>query len=355
MAFPFIFHENFEAGTKGGFDTETDEDGRLDFPDHNDGLEIPPWRGGYVMRADLNRGFAKPAYVGQNTVLNTMTTGDTRFIRFMLRVSSDFRMPPGNSMQIFSVFKGPIVVPPLIPAPTDLEFGIGITRTEAHINSSRMSIYAPDYSEFIDGLNFPVGRWFSVQITIFHSTNVSRVYLHVGDNTLQVMRLDFAPFTGFYMGALAQAPDVRGTLYFDDIIIDEEKLEDPNYIDPANLSGETLVFFKTSYAFVGPGVIRGATLISGGSTSTALFYDAERLPLAHHDIKGGLKCSSAESKDSLIDGIEFKRGCYIVMTGTNPQVIVHCGQVGPEQAQGEEGSVLEEVPGMPIRSGVGLA
>ena len=47
MTFPWIFEENFETGTLGGFTSETDTLGRLDFPGPQDGLEIPPALGGY--------------------------------------------------------------------------------------------------------------------------------------------------------------------------------------------------------------------------------------------------------------------------------------------------------------------
>ena len=328
MAFPFILQENFETGSKGGFTTEVDLSGRLDFPDHHDNLGITPWRGGYVMRADLNRG-TEEAYVEHTSALN-MPPLATRYIRFMLYVSSDFRLPPGQSMKIFRVYSAG----PVTPENPREEVAVGISRADSQINTPRLSIWTEDDGSFIDGLSFPLGRWFSVQITIYYGGSLSaNMFLHVGDNTLQANRLTFADFTLFRLGAMAQSPDARGTLYFDDFIIDTSKLEDPVYVDPDQFSGESLLFTKTSYLFVGEGVIRGATLISGGIDNVALFYDVDRLPVIHHDIKAALKCSMAESKDSLIEGVRFKRGCYLRMTGTNPQVIAHFGAIGPTPAE----------------------
>ena len=138
----------------------------------------------------------------------------------------------------------------------------------------------------------------------------------------------FGTFTHFQLGVMAQSPKVRGTVYFDDIVIDTAKLEEPLSLTQDQLWGNSQLYTKSSYAFVGPGSLRGATLIGGGSDNLAYFHDANRLPLAHHDIKAALKTSSAESKDTLIDTIMFERGCYIEMTGTNPQVIVHYGAKG---------------------------
>ncbi len=55
MAFPYTFHENFESGDKGGFDSEADSDGILDFPSYKTLSLIPfpahaPYSGAYCMR-----------------------------------------------------------------------------------------------------------------------------------------------------------------------------------------------------------------------------------------------------------------------------------------------------------------
>ena len=117
-----------------------------------------------------------------------------------------------------------------------------------------------------------------------------------------------------------------GDFYIDDFLVDTQKLEEPIFLTQDQLWGTSQIYIKSSYAFVGPGRIRGATLIGGGSDNEAYLYDADRIPLAHHDIKMALKVSSAESKDTVVQDIEFKRGCYVVMKGANPQVIVHYGQ-----------------------------
>ena len=323
MPFPFVFHENFELGTKGDFTTEfTDTAGKLDFPDHHDDLDIPPWRGGYVMRCALDRAI-DAAYVEQTSALN-ISSGTTRYIRFMLRTSPDFRLPHilgasgGSSVKVFSVWSASVE-----------EFAIGISRSDSNTRTARLAIYSPDDNEFIDGLEFDNDVWLPIECTIAHGgTTSTRVYLHLGENTVQSSRMNFAPLTHFRLGAMAQTPHVRGTIYFDDFIIDTAKLEEPTFVAPEDLWGESMLYTKMSYAFVGPGSIRGATLIGGGSDNVAYLYDADRLPLAHHDIRAALKVAAAESKDTLIETVRFNRGCYVRMEGTNPQVIVHYGARG---------------------------
>jgi hypothetical protein len=69
MAFPYTFHENFEAGTKGGFDTETDTGSLLDFPHYSvlakDPNSLMPYRGAYLLRNALG-----------DTNDHTLTEGD---------------------------------------------------------------------------------------------------------------------------------------------------------------------------------------------------------------------------------------------------------------------------------------
>lgn len=144
---------------------------------------------------------------------------------------------------------------------------------------------------------------------------------------VQATRMTMDTFTHFRLGVMSQSAKVRGTLYFDDFIVDTAKLEEAVYIPQDKLWGLSQIYTKSSFAFVGPGTIRGATLIGSGA-GEAYLYDADRLPLAYHDIRAALKVAVAESKDSLIETVTFKRGCYVQMSGTNPQVIVHYGERG---------------------------
>ena len=57
MAFPFLSEANFEDGTKGHFDSETDTGSRLDIAHYSTLAKIPglamPWRGAYAVRVNL--------------------------------------------------------------------------------------------------------------------------------------------------------------------------------------------------------------------------------------------------------------------------------------------------------------
>ena len=165
-----------------------------------------------------------------------------------------------------------------------------------------------------------------MRFRVLNGNGNGRCELRVGRNTVSNMRISMQPTAHFRIGTMNQFPDIRGTFYIDDVIVDTEEIGEQQPLDASELSGMSILYTKSSYVFVGPSLIRGATLISGGTNNVAYFHDCSRLPLAHHDIKAALKCSSAETKDVLIEDIVFKRGCYLEMTGTNPQVLVHYGE-----------------------------
>ena len=202
MPFPFVLYENFENGNAGTFDGAGSDDlGRIDFPDHRDDLDIQPWRGGHVMRIDLNRGITT-AYIRNNTALSIGTNGEQRHIRFYLRTSPDFRSPDfvGSNIRILTVYSA-----------AGEEFSIGISSAETKVWGPRLAIYTPDDQEFIDGLAFTRDTWLPIQVIVQYSTTNGRVYLQLGDNMVQATRLIFQPFTSCILGSVTQHQQIRGT------------------------------------------------------------------------------------------------------------------------------------------------
>ena len=85
MAFPWLSECNFEDGTKGHFDTETDTETRLDFPHYSELARTPgmgmPWRGAYCARVNLaNDGTPANALLQETGSWDT-SAGGTIFFR----------------------------------------------------------------------------------------------------------------------------------------------------------------------------------------------------------------------------------------------------------------------------------
>ena len=319
MAFPYLFHENFETGTLGGFSSESDDLGRLDFPGQEDRLNISSYRGTHCMRITMSRD-TLAAYVQHDTVFDMIPGDPTRYLRFYLYVGNDFIMTQGNSLKLVSIFSG---------GGTELEeVSIGISRSDVQLRTHNLAIWSPDDNEFIDGIPIDIGRWMCIQMTVSHASTTGRCFLQQGDNTIQVGRMQFQPFTHFRMGSMAQSPDCRGTLYFDEVIIDSDKLHEPEYVDRSMLPYKTVLYQKSGFLFTGPGEILSATLIAGGTNNLVRFFNADQQPFAFHTLKAVLKASSVETRETVSGVGYFTHGCYLEMTGTGPQVLVHYGQLG---------------------------
>ena len=327
MAFPWIQHDNFEDGTQGSFtvvaEAIADPLGKLDFPGPQDDLNITPYRGGYVMRVNLDRGVTD-AYVQHDTAFD-LSPGQSKYMRFYLYLSADFKIAPGSTVQILTVFAG-----------ATLEFAVALTYVLDEQNYQVGFIIPDDLNQFLYGLSVFRDQWLCIQVVATNQPTTGSCWLHHNNNTIQSNRMTFGAFTHYRMGAMTQSADIRGTLYFDDVVVDDEKLHQPAYQDPTNLSNESLLFTKTSYIFVGPGELKSATLIGGAAGNSALFYDTDRRPYSHHNLRASLKVSSAESREMIHGPIVFEKGCFVELTGaggtaaTDPQLVVMLGRVGQQ-------------------------
>ena len=337
MAFPWVFEENFETGAEGRFTgTTVDTLGKLDFPGPQDDLDVPPYLGGYAMRVNLERGVA-PAYVVGDLSFN-IANGVTQYARIMLRLSDDFKAPGVNdAVSIFRLNSGAGVE----------EAAIGIVRSDK--GELMIAVRNPDYASgaWIRGIEVNRNEWLCLEITAASVAGaLSELRVHCNGSQVSAIGMTWLTLTSFWMGAITQTDDVRGTLYFDSILIDEDRLVAPQILDPRRLDGETITLTKTGYAFVGPGEVVCTTLIAMGTTTSdhvAQLYDTDRLPVAHHDLKIALKAAVPESYESKGTKV-FKRGCYCVLSGTSsatvaPSLIVQLGAVTEYGwgAMGEEG------------------
>ena len=102
MAYPWIFSEGFEAGSAGGFDSEADDDSKLDFrqfPLSYSEHGILPYRGAYAMHIDLSGG-TNDAYLQEGAI--DIAEGATRYLSFYLNVPSALTMANTDLFTIFS-------------------------------------------------------------------------------------------------------------------------------------------------------------------------------------------------------------------------------------------------------------
>ena len=333
MAFPWLLEENFETGTAGSLNAVAEDDvlGQLDFPGPQDDLAIPPARGGYCMRVNMNRTVATtptPAFV---TGAISLASGSNLYGRLFMYLDDDVVCPnPGTSPATVDR----VVFLQLLSGGTTAEASLCVTRSDK--GDLMIAILHPEYSSGtgpIRGLEVMRNEWFCLELSMLHSGTTSELRVHIGSAQLTATGINWASLTNFRLGSISRTVDVRGIMYFDSIVIDEDRLVAPQALDPRNLDGEIVTLTKTGYAFVGPGTVDCLTLVPMTALDSVALYDTDRLPVAHHDLRMMAKAAVVETIESK-GPREFTRGCYAVLTNISgtpttaaPTAIVQLGAV----------------------------
>ena len=158
MAFPFIFHSNFAAGSEAEWDSETDVELLLDFPHYSELARIPgmgmPYSGAYCMRI-------RPGDTADHTLTEgdiDIADGSTAFFRFALFASNDFT---GTADDVFSIFE-------LQQGGGTVELTLGMRVTAA---TNALDIGVGDGTAPSSYVGFPRGRWVIVELETKISTS----------------------------------------------------------------------------------------------------------------------------------------------------------------------------------------
>lgn len=321
MAFPFTFEENFELGTKGDFDTESDTGGLLDFPHYSalagiPGMEVP-FRGAYCMRivcGDTND------HTLQEGDLNIADTG-TEWLRFYLFISNDFAATADDIFNIFEWQSTSNVV----------EACISLQITAA---TNQVDIAIADGTEASSNFNLiSKGVWHSIEAKNNTETNATGTLdLIVDGSTLtQLTSIDSSlAITHGLLGTQNTESTTTGTLLFDQFIFDEDQI-----FPIARRFPETLTLLKSGHVFVGPGKINNITLVSSGdgtADSVAELWDTDTAD--RNDISSMKARLANTAASEIVDPagmpVDITRGAYVRITvGTadaeGPKAIVQIG------------------------------
>jgi hypothetical protein len=94
-----------------------------------------------------------------------------------------------------------------------------------------------------------------------------------------------------------------------------------------------MFFVQSGFAFLGQGFVEHISLIDGGSHDCTLkIYDTDNpnsLPLGA--LRESLATLTANSvQQTMHQGFRCNKGCYVALSGTNPQAIVRLGHIQNE-------------------------
>ena len=305
MAFPWIFDENFELGTKGGFDTAA---GTVTFPHYSTLAGIPsigpaaPFRGAFCMQSIVS------------TTDNTLLEADldiadtvTRWSSFYCYVSPNFTGTANDTLPLYELQSAGNVVENVV--------GLRITATG---NLLDIGIGKATPTSF--PASFSRGVWHHIELQSdiqTAGTGIVTLWLD-GANVGNVGTLTNVAVIQGVLGTQDVLSTTSGTVLFDRFIFDDA------HVFPEKVRFPTSVTItRDTHVFVGPGWIDSATLLS--ASGTLVLYDTDT---ANTDnAEAVVDIDSTRGRIAYDGGAEFRRGCYAdIATNARGEVKLFTGR-----------------------------
>lgn len=311
MAHPYIFEGTFDAGTKGNFDTETDTESQLDFA-HYKTLALYPWKcapyeGAYAMRLQLTGGTADAILVEADTNISDTATS---WFRFPIWFSPTFT---GSANDTFAILE-------LTGAGSAVTVSIGarIVAATNVINIGAGAAASAAVPATFASQEVERGKWHTVEAKVVIQTGgTGTVDLYITPagqpqatvSTVAVTGATNIAVTDSNYGIQDHLATTTGVILLGNLVQDDAQLfVKQRYPDnPA--------FTISGHAFVGPGWISGAALLTNEATNAMALYDTDTAGTSLSERKVFL---DLDNQTSFGGDLFFAKGCYVVMSGTDP-------------------------------------
>ena len=320
MAYPYLFEENFEDGTKGLFNTETDTASILDFPHYTELARagMAPYQGAYAMRVKLNGGTTS-GYLIESDGFDTAAAG-TVYVRFHFYIGKDFAMADTDKVMLFDLES---------TLNTTSEVACGLIRSGTSINfwvSETASATAVTLT--LGTTTTALGKWYQVELKALIDSGVGNdgtIDSWVNGTPLtQITALDQGAVVNARIGAIGPDAGTSGTLLF------HRPMADDGRIYPEIVRFGALNFRSTAlnnHPIVGPGKF-AIGFTSGGTDGVASVYDTDGVP---NELTPAVKLRNVTALESVPghDIFEVQHGAYVVISGTTaPDVYFSIEQGG---------------------------
>lgn len=328
MAFPFVFEENFERGTKGNFNTETDTVAQLDFPSYKELARFPyrdyiPYAGAFVARWSLTGGTADAILIAADM---NIAADVENFISMPIYFSPDFTATADDTVHLLELKAG---------ATVEATFGFRIVAATGVINLGIGELAPTSFST----IEIERGFWYTVELRVDVDDGVgddgsiglfiTKLGDPAGSETVTVATLDQGAITDGVLGVQNQLATTTGNILVDYLVQDDGRLF------PLDRFPQTVEITESRHVFVGRGDIMSCALLSAAASNSLKLYDTDDgIPTAGNFVIE-LTVGAQTSND---DVLSFVKGCYAeVSGGTDPkgQVILphqsnnYSGAIGP--------------------------
>lgn len=325
MAFPWIFHSNFESGSNAEWDTETDSASKLSFPHYSTLTNIShapmPFRGAYCAMIDLSVGTTSDATLTEGDI--DIADAGTGYFRFYMFVSNDFT---ATADDVFNIFE-------LQQAGGTVEMALSMQITAA---TNLLEIGFGDGTAASSFVTYPYrGKWVCVELLATVSTGGAGVATLFLDGTQVQTATSLTQAAAVGQGVLGTQNTLAtttGKIFFDQFVMDDARIYPISIRYP-----QEVLLTKSGHVFVGAGTVENVSLLSGAATDNVLsLYDTDNAAtLDAQNVKVELKNTVAsEVVDPAGTPATFQRGCYVALSGTNPRALVKIGWAQGYWSQG---------------------
>lgn len=313
MAFPYLLESIWEQGDNSEWTSETDTGSLLDYPHYSVLGRIPgapvPYRGAYCARILLGD-------TNDHTLTSTtiaIADGATAFFRWYTFVSSDFTATADDTFNIFE----------LQQAGGTIEQSVSMRITAA---TNLLEIGVGDGVVATSFVSFPRNKWVNVELQDKVSTGGSglqTLYLDEVSAIALTSQTQAAAVGKGVLGTQDTLATTTGGIYFDQFVMDDLRV----YGLPIRYP-EELYMTKTGHAFVGAGKVMNASLLSGAATDNVLQIFDTDVNNTLHTGRMKLELKNVVNSD-IVDPagvpVSIQRGCYVVLSGTNPRAMISIG------------------------------
>ncbi len=321
MAFPYIFESNFETldGSEwevGGSAVEDDGAGvNVTFPHYTELATVAgkgpmaPFRGAGCMKVELQGGTAE-ATVTSDNVATTVDTATAVYFRFYFMLCDDFAFTADDVINIFEIRQSENgTVEAAISL--DLDNDDGSLTIGANALTAATSFGSTQVSK---------NQWHCVELQVTPSTGsdaVTTLWLDGAQQTTETNGDWAASGAAITLGVKNELATTTGTILFDEFVADDARLHPIQTRYPY-----VYQVTKSTHVFVGPGALDSAALMEVDGNMTLKLWDSDRgaPPDAYSRLVVELGPGGYANVDSGEHAVlEFHRGCYAELGGTNPR------------------------------------
>jgi hypothetical protein len=306
MAFPWTFQENFESGTKGDFNSESDTNGVLNFRNYKKLARTyannpVPFRGAYALEVDLN-GATTDQYVQEDDGFD-VSLSSTLYVMFTLFVTTDLVMAASDRFTLFTMQS----TGPVDEAVVDIRNNAGVIEILASETGAGATVRAAELE---------LGKWHIVELTTTPAAGTGTIdfFLNGRQVGAQITTLTQAAIIQGRLGVLGkESGTTTGRICIGEILSSDARL----YPYP-NRFANPKVLTKSEHLFVGPGHLDWIALMNTTADNVVKVYDTDKADTL--TAEGHLIEVSGDVHRSFSDPTFFKRGCYIELAGTTPRI-----------------------------------